>query len=63
MRVANLRKTDSARGVVRNGHEVIGSDSSRELAFSIKAGFREDRISSELMLPAASGEAVASCDR
>jgi len=63
MRVANLRKTDSARGVVRNSREVIGRDSSRELAFSIRAGFRGDRISSELMLPAASGEAAASCDR
>ena len=48
-------KMDSVRGV-RNGRETIGSNS-REVAFSIRADFRGDRILSELMFPAVSGEA------
>ena len=54
--MANSRRTDSARGM-RNGREAIGSDS-RDVAFSIRAAFRGDRIPSELMFPAVSKEAA-----
>ncbi len=40
-----------------NGCEAIGSNS-REVAFSIRAAFRGDRIPSELMFPAVFKEAV-----